>query len=187
MLCLILKNISVIQSSRKNTHSKPIPWNQAAGQKGKLSHQSRDGQTASGPDIIFSVRRKASGHVLPRVTGHLHSIKGLRLWASGKDFHIGALRKRQATSKLELLHQTSHTAQLLVPDIQENSTQINFSWDPQVGYGQLNKAHTPHLHQRWEIRAGATLLSHTPKASDGLVHPLQHYGVTASYPKTENY
>lgn len=35
------------------------------------------------------------------MTGHLHGIEGLGLWDSGKDFHVGALRKRKATSKLK--------------------------------------------------------------------------------------
>ena len=49
------------------------------------------------------------------------------------------LRKRKATSKLKLLRWTSHTVQLLVPYIQRNSTQINVTWEPSVGYAQVTR------------------------------------------------
>lgn len=107
-LCLILKIIPVIQSSCEKPYPKPTPWNQAARQKWKLSHQSRDGQTTSGPDLLFGVRRKAPRHMPQRMTGHRCAIAGLGLWDSGKDFHVGAPRKRKDASKLELLRWTSH-------------------------------------------------------------------------------
>lgn len=48
--------------------------------------------------------------MLPRVIGHLHAIKGLGLWDSGKDFHVGALRKRKTTSELKLMPSITYSA-----------------------------------------------------------------------------